>query len=281
MTILLAVYDGNDNLVMRFMYADARAPLAMTKGGLNYYLCYDQVGSLRLVTDTFGNVVKEIDYDSFGNVLADSDASFTVPFGFAGGLCDVDTGLVHFGARDYDPDTGMWTAKDPILFKGADTNLYGYCLADPVNLVDSDGRIVAQIIGGLIGAGFGAYSAYASGKDLGQIIQSGLVGGAAGVLSTIPIPGINPLFSGVIMGVGAGFLGNVGTQLALKGPCIDWMSAFGSAIAGGVGGLVGSGIAGIQGQGFPIFTEFGQEVNSSSAAGIVGGGVDVLLHSLP
>jgi len=33
---------------------------------------------------------------------------------------------VHFGARDYDPDTGRWTAKDPILFKGGDTNLYGY-----------------------------------------------------------------------------------------------------------------------------------------------------------
>ena len=140
-TTLLAVYDGNDNLLMRFMYADARAPLAMTKGGLNYYLCYDQVGSLRLVTDTFGNVVKEIDYDSFGNVLADSDPSFTVPFGFAGGLYDVDTGLVHFGARDYDPDTGMWTAKDPILFKGRDTNLFGYVLKDPVNLIDPLGLI--------------------------------------------------------------------------------------------------------------------------------------------
>jgi RHS repeat-associated protein len=102
-------------------------------------------------------VVKEIDYDSFGNVLADSDASFTVPFGFAGGLYDVDTGLVHFGARDYDPDTGMWTAKDPILFKGRDSNLYGYCLADPVNWADPFGLVnyrnavyaAAQIAGGL------------------------------------------------------------------------------------------------------------------------------------
>ena len=189
-TKLLAVYDGNDNLVMRFMYADARAPLAMTKGGLNYYLCYDQVGSLRLVTDTFGNVVKEIDYDSFGNVLADSDPSFTVPFGFAGGLCDVDTQLVHFGARDYDPDTGMWTAKDPILFKGGDTNLFGYVLNDPVNLIDPSGKFLS-ILGGAIGGGIagglaggvvGAISSYLGGGSGSDIINSAIVGAATGAI---------------------------------------------------------------------------------------------------
>ncbi len=50
-----------------------------------------------------------------------------------------DTGLVRFGARDYDPYTGRWTSKDPILFDGGDTNLYGYVLNDPINFVDPDG----------------------------------------------------------------------------------------------------------------------------------------------
>ena len=58
------------------------------------------------------------------------------PFGYAGGLYDVDTGLVRFGARDYDGGIGRWTAKDPIGFSGGDANLYGYVLADPVNGVD-------------------------------------------------------------------------------------------------------------------------------------------------
>ncbi|GBC62884.1 hypothetical protein DENIS_3868 [Desulfonema ishimotonii] len=62
-----------------------------------------------------------------------------MPFGFAGGLYDEDTGLIRFGYRDYDPDTGRWTAKDPILFAGGDTDLYGYCLGDPVNLFDPSG----------------------------------------------------------------------------------------------------------------------------------------------
>ena len=61
-----------------------------------------------------------MDYDSFGNVLQDTQPGFQ-PFGFAGGLYDPDTKLVRFGARDYDPRTGRWTAKDPILFAGGDT----------------------------------------------------------------------------------------------------------------------------------------------------------------
>jgi RHS repeat-associated protein len=62
-----------------------------------------------------------------------------VPFGFAGGLYDPDTELVRFGARDYDPETGRWTAKDPIWFAGGDTNLYAYVGNDPVNLIDYSG----------------------------------------------------------------------------------------------------------------------------------------------
>jgi len=77
-----------------------------------------------------------LEYDSFGNILSDSNPSVTVPFGFAGGLHDRDTGLIRFGCRDNDPDIGRWTAKDPILFAGGDTDLYGYVLNDPINLID-------------------------------------------------------------------------------------------------------------------------------------------------
>jgi hypothetical protein len=49
------------------------------------------------------------------------------------------TGLVRFGARDYDPQIGRWTTKDPIRFDGGDTNLYGYVLNDPINFIDPSG----------------------------------------------------------------------------------------------------------------------------------------------
>ncbi|MCI5227955.1 MAG: RHS repeat-associated core domain-containing protein, partial [Candidatus Electrothrix sp. AX2] len=83
-------------------------------------------------------------YDSFGTILSDSNSAFAVPFGFAGGLHDRDTGLVKFGFRDYDPAIGRWVAKDPIFFAGGDVDLYGYVLGDPVNFVDPDGLRVSD-----------------------------------------------------------------------------------------------------------------------------------------
>jgi RHS repeat-associated protein len=144
MTRLLAIYDGSDNLVARFQYADGRMPVAMTVAGNTYYLTYDQVGSLRAVFDSSGIMVKRIDYDSFGNPLQDTNPLLGIPFGFAGGLWDPNTGLLRFGYRDYDPDIGRWTAKDPILFTGGATDLYGYCFNDPMNLTDSSGLLTAD-----------------------------------------------------------------------------------------------------------------------------------------
>jgi RHS repeat-associated protein len=169
LTRLLAVYDGSNHLLMRFEYADERMPVSMMRSDGTYYFTYDQVGSLRVVENASGTPVKTIDYDSFGNIIDDTNLSFEVPFGFAGGLHDRDTGLIRFGYRDYDPDVGRWTAKDPILFGGGDTDLYGYCLNDPVNFLDRLGLFessdilsigiaaitTAAKVGGLITAGTG------------------------------------------------------------------------------------------------------------------------------
>jgi RHS repeat-associated protein len=111
----------------------------MEKGGREYRLFVDQLGSVREVVDVAsGQVVQELEYDAWGLVVKDTNPGFQ-PFGFAGGLYDPQTKLVRLGARDYDPTLGRWTAKDPILFAGGDYNLFGYAFTDPVNLVDSTG----------------------------------------------------------------------------------------------------------------------------------------------
>jgi RHS repeat-associated protein len=187
LTRLLAVYDGSDNLVMRFLYGDSRMPVAMEKGVAVYYLAYDQVGSLRAVADGSGNVVKRIEYDSFGNILSDTNPTFEVPFGFAGGLHDRDTGLIRLGFRDYDPDTGRWTAKDPILFGSGNLDLYGYCLNDPINLIDPWGLVkwgtvfkgsVAAVAGGLSVYGGALLSMTGAGAVVGV---PAVVGGAVSI----------------------------------------------------------------------------------------------------
>ncbi len=156
LTTLLAVYDKDDNLIQRYEYADQRMPIAMTTAdNTKYYLHYDQVGSLRAISrvlslDNTLEIVKEITYDTFGNILTDSNPSFKVPFGFAGGLYDQDTKLTRFGYRDYDAYTGKWTAKDPIGFGGGDSNLYGYVLGDPVGGIDPEGLWDLGIGGGRV-----------------------------------------------------------------------------------------------------------------------------------
>lgn len=72
------------------------------------------------------------------------------------GIYDTDTGLVRFGARDYDPVAGRWTAKDPIRFEGQDPNLFRYVVADPVNGLDPDGTAAAIAIAGAAAAGIAA-----------------------------------------------------------------------------------------------------------------------------
>ncbi|WP_435106924.1 RHS repeat-associated core domain-containing protein, partial [Arhodomonas sp. AD133] len=138
----VAELDGAGNVTARFVYADkANVPAYMVKGGTTYRLISNHLGSVRLVVNTdTGDIAQRLDYGPFGQVTEDTNPGFQ-PFGFAGGLYDPDTGLVRFGARDYDPEVGRWTAKDPILFSGGDANFYGYVLQDPVNKIDSTGLV--------------------------------------------------------------------------------------------------------------------------------------------
>lgn len=129
--------DGAGNVVSRFVYGtQPHVPDYLVKNGRSYRYFTDQIGSVRLVVDTVdGSIAQRLEYDTFGRVVFDSNPGFQ-PFGFGGGLMDRHTGLVRLGARDYDPETGRWTSKDPIGFAGGDTNLYGYVVNDPVNLFD-------------------------------------------------------------------------------------------------------------------------------------------------
>jgi RHS repeat-associated protein len=149
----VAELNGAGAIVGRFVYASkANVPDYVIRGTTTYRIVSDHLGSPRLVIDPSGTVVQRTDYDEFGNVLLeDVDPGFQrLPFGFAGGLYDPQTGLVRFGARDYDPETGRWTAKDPILFDGGDANLYAYAQIDPINRKDPFGLATnINLLGGL------------------------------------------------------------------------------------------------------------------------------------
>jgi len=148
----VAELDGSGNIIATFVYGSkANVPDYVIKGGNTYRIISDHLGSPRLAVNIADGVVaQQMDYDVWGNVTNDTSPGFQ-PFGFAGGVYDLHTELVKFGARDYDPATGRWTAKDPIRFAGGDGNLYGYVINDPVNFIDPEGFKIYQYGASLAG----------------------------------------------------------------------------------------------------------------------------------
>ena len=140
-----AELDAAGAVVSRFVYAERiNVPAYVERGGALYRILTDEVGSVRLVVNaSTGDVVQRMDYDAWGRVLRDEVAVgwLPIPFGFAGGLYDRDTGWVQLGAREYMPEVGRWTLKEPLGFAGSD-NFYAYAEGDPVNLVDPTGLAV-------------------------------------------------------------------------------------------------------------------------------------------
>lgn len=84
-----------------------------------------------------GNSLGTVSFTAWGIVRAPY-APPSLPFAFAGGIWDLDAGLVRFGARDYSPYEGRWRSKDPVRFGGG-YDLFAYCSNDPVNCLDSSG----------------------------------------------------------------------------------------------------------------------------------------------
>lgn len=143
----IAELDGNGQITARFIYGSkANIPDYILKEGKTYRIVSDHLSSPRLVVNVAdGSVIQRMNFDAFGNVLLDTNPGFQ-SFGFASGIYDLDTGLVRFGARDYDAEIGRWTTKYSIGFAGGDTNLFGYVLNDPVNFIDLYGLETKVIV---------------------------------------------------------------------------------------------------------------------------------------
>jgi RHS repeat-associated protein len=171
----VAELDGAGNVVARFVYGSRPniPDYAVTASG-TLRLFSDHLGSPRLVVNaSTGALVQRLDYDEFGRVTFDSNPG-AQPFGFAGGIYDADTGLVRFGARDYDAETGRWTAKDSSLYDRHGFNLYQYSATDPVNYLDPFGQRDIKSGKGV----FPKWEAEEYGKEIDRITDKGKPGTA-------------------------------------------------------------------------------------------------------
>ncbi len=166
----VAELDGSGNLLYHYVYASREHTPDFVVNAADdvYRVISDQLGSPRLVVNVEDDtdVLLEATYSAFGErtVITGDPDGLTV--GFAGGLFDSDTGLTRFGARDYDPQVGRWTSKDPVRFD-AGTNHYAYANGDPVNATDPTGTQAAPP---LVVPGLGPGAAVGAGGILGALL---------------------------------------------------------------------------------------------------------------
>jgi RHS repeat-associated protein len=225
----------NGVIVNRWIYSGQLSPIAeldsagnvtaqfvsgyMIKNGNTYQLIRDHLGSVRVVIDVnSGAVTQQIDYDEFGNTLSNTNPDFQ-PFAYAGGLYDIQTKLTRFGARDFEAISGRWTKKDPIGFGGGVSNLYEYCINDPITYVDLKGQQTLSI-GVSVNLQWGPFSFSGS---------AGFAIDAAGNLGTYSTVGVGG-------GAGAKVSGGVTATASNAKTICDLAGPFYNATAGGGAG---------------------------------------------
>jgi RHS repeat-associated protein len=127
------------NEITFYFYNTKANLIGFNRNDVRSFVGSDLLGSPRVILNEAGTAVKKINYSAFGEIIENTNPSFEIPVGYAGGIADSATKLVRFGFRDYEPSSGRWTARDPILFEGGQGNLYVYVGNNPVMYKDSNG----------------------------------------------------------------------------------------------------------------------------------------------
>lgn len=140
---------------LEFVYDDGNQPFAMiykhgSETELYYYLVNAQ-GDVAAILDSSGKIAASYDYDAWGNcTVYDSSAKVLTdptsianlnPLRYRGYYYDAETGFYYLQSRYYDPAICRFINADGLFTDGfVGSNLFAYCVNDPVNTVDPTGN---------------------------------------------------------------------------------------------------------------------------------------------
>jgi len=119
-------------------YMLARSLIFREAGGVKETYHFDWIGSARALTDASQVVIATNNYEAFGAVVGSTGSSGNA-YKYDGAWRyrdDGDFGLLHVGARYYEPGVGRWVSEDTV----ADSiNRYQYVHGHPTIAVDPTG----------------------------------------------------------------------------------------------------------------------------------------------
>ena len=138
-----------DNNALEFVYDDGNQPFAVIyKHGQTtelYYYVLNAQGDVSAILDSSGKIAASYDYDAWGNctVYDSSDAAIgdLNPLRYRGYYYDAETGFYYLQSRYYDFANCRFINADGLFadsFIG--TNLFAYCMNNPVNMSDHTGH---------------------------------------------------------------------------------------------------------------------------------------------
>ena len=100
------------------------------------------------------SIVVHREFNSYGQLVSQTDTGIHELFGYTGRPFDQTTGLQNNLNRWYVTDVGWWLNQDPKGFVAGQTNLYAYCGNSPVNATDPTGLANKTVETGIKGIRF-------------------------------------------------------------------------------------------------------------------------------
>ena len=118
--------------------------LALEKDGVAYnYIADGNKNICQLIDMNSGTIANRYDYKPFG-ALATNEETVINPFKFSSEYNETETDLIYYNYRYYNPTTGKWLKRDPIMEDGG-VNIYAMLGADPINYFDLLGLITSRV----------------------------------------------------------------------------------------------------------------------------------------
>lgn len=112
------------------------------------FLSTDQHGTSELAINAATHAIVQRRFEPFGRLRGAPPGSWPDDKGFVGGTVDDTTGLIHLGAREYDPATGRFLSVDPLIDHYDPQQMHGYAYANnsPITFTDPDGEFFRLIV---------------------------------------------------------------------------------------------------------------------------------------